>query len=201
MPKLFSSSNASYLATITITAIATSVIAIFTILELTKKKNTKDSKSPSPSEKNRIAAGLDNHPEGPNIGFSSGKSWLSSPTDTTFRPKGSTGKLVVVMVGLPGRGKTYIARKLARYLRWVNQKTFVFSLAKYRLDAVGPKLSEFFNEKNAEFYSKRIQTLYNALDNLISYLHRDGDVAILDGTHTSLDRRQIIRYSQLIIPL
>ncbi len=42
------------------------------------------------------------------------------------------GKLLVVMVGLPGRGKTYIARKVSRYLRWISYRTRVFSLAKYR---------------------------------------------------------------------
>jgi signal recognition particle GTPase len=42
------------------------------------------------------------------------------------------GKLLVVTVGLPGRGKTYIARKVSRYLRWISYRTRVFSLAKYR---------------------------------------------------------------------
>ena len=33
------------------------------------------------------------------------------------------GKLLIVMMGLPGRGKTYIARKVARYLRWISYRT------------------------------------------------------------------------------
>ncbi len=69
---------------------------------------------------------------------SSSASWLAK--DLRIMPKidllhrGHTkgGKLVVVMVGMPGRGKTYIARKIARYLRWISYRTRAFSLAKYR---------------------------------------------------------------------
>uniref|UniRef100_A0A0M3JDG1 6PF2K domain-containing protein n=1 Tax=Anisakis simplex TaxID=6269 RepID=A0A0M3JDG1_ANISI len=30
---------------------------------------------------------------------------------------------VIVMVGLPARGKTYISRKLCRYLKWIGFST------------------------------------------------------------------------------
>jgi 6-phosphofructo-2-kinase/fructose-2,6-biphosphatase 2 len=39
---------------------------------------------------------------------------------------------VICMVGLPARGKTYISRKLARYLNWIGIKTKV--CAKKALD-------------------------------------------------------------------
>lgn len=72
------------------------------------------------------------HPEGPNIGFGSNNSWLpvakesastAAKTDLLHTGHIRGGKLVVVMVGLPGRGKTYIARKVARYLRWISYRT------------------------------------------------------------------------------
>lgn len=40
------------------------------------------------------------------------------------------------MVGLPARGKTYISRKLARYLNWIGIKTKVFNVGEYRREAV-----------------------------------------------------------------
>ena len=79
------------------------------------------------------------HPEGPNIGFESNTSWFTkqeseTPAKIDLLHRGHTkgGKLVIVMCGVPGRGKTYLARKVARYLRWINYRTRVFSLAKYR---------------------------------------------------------------------
>ena len=35
--------------------------------------------------------------------------------------------------------------------------------------------------------------MQEALEDAIRYLNRGGDIAILDGTHTSQDRREIIR--------
>ena len=32
-------------------------------------------------------------------------------------------KICIALVGLPARGKTYIARKLSRYLRWIGLHT------------------------------------------------------------------------------
>ena len=39
------------------------------------------------------------------------------------------------MVGLPARGKTYIAKKLARYLNWIGISTKVFNVGEYRRQA------------------------------------------------------------------
>jgi adenylylsulfate kinase-like enzyme len=50
-------------------------------------------------------------------------------------------KLVLVMVGLPARGKSYIARKLARYLRWRGHETRVFNVGSYRRELVGSQKS------------------------------------------------------------
>lgn len=47
------------------------------------------------------------------------------------------GKILVVTVGLPARGKTHISRALERYLRWLGVKTLVVSLGDYRRKTLG----------------------------------------------------------------
>ncbi|KAI5303014.1 hypothetical protein KEM56_000128 [Ascosphaera pollenicola] len=46
-------------------------------------------------------------------------------------------KLVIVMVGLPARGKSYITKKLARYLNWLQHDTRIFNVGERRRSAVG----------------------------------------------------------------
>jgi signal recognition particle GTPase len=53
------------------------------------------------------------------------------------------------MVGLPARGKTYISKKLARYLNWIGIKTKVFNVGEYRREAVKSyNGKDFFDPNN-----------------------------------------------------
>lgn len=47
------------------------------------------------------------------------------------------GKILILAVGLPARGKTHISRALERYLRWMGVKTQVVSLGDYRRKTLG----------------------------------------------------------------
>ena len=49
------------------------------------------------------------------------------------------GKILVLTVGLPARGKTHVSRALERYLRWLGVKTQVVSLGDYRRKRIGGK--------------------------------------------------------------
>jgi predicted kinase len=100
---------------------------------------------------------------------------------------------VIVMVGIPNRGKTYISRKVARYLRWISYRARVFSLAKYRLDKLGSKPAIFFNPANNENTKLRDDLMMTAMEDLIRYLNGGGEIAILDGTNCTKDRRRRIR--------
>ena len=52
-------------------------------------------------------------------------------------------KLVIVMVGLPARGKSYITKKLARYLNWLQHDTRIFNVGeRRRVVAGGPHSTE-----------------------------------------------------------
>jgi 6-phosphofructo-2-kinase len=50
-------------------------------------------------------------------------------------------KLVIVMVGLPARGKSYITKKLARYLNWLQHDTKIFNVGERRRVVAGGPLS------------------------------------------------------------
>ncbi|CAF1229598.1 unnamed protein product [Rotaria sordida] len=100
---------------------------------------------------------------------------------------------VIMMVGLPARGKTYMARKLARYLHWIGIKTKVFNVGDYRRDAVKVYTgNEFFNPDNTEAVAIRNLCAQNALEDMCNYLQNQGEVAIFDATNTTRERRRTI---------
>nr|KAJ3418631.1 Fructose-2,6-bisphosphatase [Polyrhizophydium stewartii] len=89
------------------------------------------------------------------------------------------------MVGLPARGKTYIARKVARYLTWLGHHSRIFNVGNYRRDAVGAmQPSEFFDPDNEEFARQRAEVAINALNDMIGWLDKldDDDEKSLSGS-------------------
>ncbi|CAN0415210.1 unnamed protein product, partial [Hapterophycus canaliculatus] len=40
----------------------------------------------------------------------------------------SKTQLIVVMVGLPGRGKSFLARSILRHLQWIGLRSRIFSV-------------------------------------------------------------------------
>ena len=67
----------------------------------------------------------------------------------------ATPKLAFVMVGLPARGKTFIARKIARYLSWLGHKTQVYNVGSYRRALLGRHRHSFFDPRNEAGHSAR----------------------------------------------
>ncbi|XP_043092547.1 6-phosphofructo-2-kinase/fructose-2,6-bisphosphatase 3-like [Puntigrus tetrazona] len=86
------------------------------------------------------------------------KIWIPSKDDKPSMPRTSRGgphlanpPTVIVMVGLPARGKTYISRKLTRYLNWIGIPTKVFNVGEYRREAVKHYSSyDFFKSDNED---------------------------------------------------
>jgi len=121
-------------------------------------------------------------------------------------------KIVCVMVGLPARGKSYIAKRLAQYIQFFyGAPTRVFNVGDYRrLEAQHSELkqsAEFFNAKNEAAMLLRRKASEAALADLSKWMvqvapHRvepgesdlflSGDfgcVAIFDATNSTRERR------------
>eukprot|EP00794_Sanderia_malayensis_P006166 gene6166-6877_t len=99
-----------------------------------------------------------------------------------------------VMVGLPARGKTYISKKLARYLNWIGVTTKVFNVGEFRRELYGTVncKHDFFDSKNPNGQNARNKCAQLALDEVIKYLKGDGQVSIFDATNTTEDRRDYV---------
>jgi len=83
----------------------------------------------------------------------------------------SSEKLIIVMVGLPARGKSYIARKLARYLNWAGLKAKVFNSGMYRRVLIGVDCkSTFFSQNNREAVKARENCTNEAISDLVNFL-------------------------------
>jgi len=104
-------------------------------------------------------------------------------------------KIAIIMVGLPARRKSFIARNLSRYLRWIGVKTAVVSLSALRKSIVGDQvMAEFFNPANKEALSKRTDVADKALNDLIKGFDSGGaQVGILDASNTTEARREYIQ--------
>ncbi|MFO0565152.1 MAG: 6-phosphofructo-2-kinase/fructose-2,6-bisphosphatase [Polyangiaceae bacterium] len=106
---------------------------------------------------------------------------------------GELPKHVLVMVGLPARGKTYIARKIARYLSWLGYNTRTFNVGEYRRALAGARQpASFFDPDNEKSAEVRESIAMRALDDLVAWLLDGGDVAIYDATNTEKSRRHLI---------
>ena len=101
---------------------------------------------------------------------------------------------VIAMVGLPARGKTYIAKKLTRYLKWIGMNTRVFNVGEYRRQATEAyKSHDFFRSDNEAAILIRSKCAQDALDDMCGWLMEEsGEVAVYDATNTTFDRRQMI---------
>ncbi|XP_039297021.1 6-phosphofructo-2-kinase/fructose-2,6-bisphosphatase-like isoform X2 [Nilaparvata lugens] len=100
---------------------------------------------------------------------------------------------VIAMVGLPARGKTYISKKLSRYLNWIGINTKVFNLGEYRRHATTAyKSHEFFKPDNKEAMAIRTQCAIDALMDVCQWLENGGEVAVFDATNSTIERRRMI---------
>ncbi|KAG7237912.1 hypothetical protein INR49_031705 [Caranx melampygus] len=109
-------------------------------------------------------------------------------------PQFCNSPTMIVMVGLPARGKTYISKKLTRYLNWIGVPTKMFNVGQYRREAVKIyKNFEFFKPDNEEAMGIRKACASAALKDVATYFTKEqGQVAVFDATNTTRERRAVI---------
>jgi 6-phosphofructo-2-kinase len=106
------------------------------------------------------------------------------------------------MVGLPATGKSYIAKKLSRYLNWLQHRTQVFNVGdRRRVAASKPETTPharssdatFFDPTNSACVSYRDQLAINTLNELLEWLlNYGGNIGILDATNSTSARRELL---------
>ncbi|KAF8903376.1 6-phosphofructo-2-kinase-domain-containing protein [Gymnopilus junonius] len=108
------------------------------------------------------------------------------------------GKILVVTLGLPARGKTHISRALERYLRWTGVKTQVVSLGDYRRKTIGgaqklpPDYFSLVGEKSPETMALR-KKVQEGCERLIwEFFEGGGQVVIYDANNGQKASRQAL---------
>ena len=103
-------------------------------------------------------------------------------------------KLAVVMVGLPARGKTFVARKIQNYLSWLGYRTLWVNVGDYRRARAGAKQpASYFAPDNTATREEREGFAMAALNDLLEWFKKGGEVGIYDATNAERPRRDIIR--------
>jgi broad specificity phosphatase PhoE/predicted kinase len=103
-------------------------------------------------------------------------------------------KIAVVMVGLPARGKTFVARKLQGYLSWLGYRTLWVNVGDYRRARAGARQpAAYFAPDNGATRGEREGFAMAALDDLLDWFKKGGEVGIYDATNAERQRRNTIR--------
>lgn len=101
------------------------------------------------------------------------------------------GSICIVLVGLPGRGKTNLSIGLCRYLRWLGVRTQLFHLSDYRRKRSHHLVEVLADNKEAVDMMKEITK--EAYDDMVSYFKRDdGQIAIYDAINGSAHQRELL---------
>lgn len=107
--------------------------------------------------------------------------------------------LVVCMVGLPGRGKSFISKRISRYLNWKGVPCRVFNAGNYRRQLLGvteTAQANFYDPNNKVAKEQREHMAHLAAEDVVKFLSSNPVcVGILDATNTTVERRQhLIHY-------
>jgi len=104
-------------------------------------------------------------------------------------------KIVVVMVGLPARGKSYISKMLVRYLRWNGLQCRIFNAGEKRREAGSAGIdASFFAKGNVAGEEQRQKWALEIQEEMYEWMGSQPGVSIgfLDATNTTKSRRKLL---------
>jgi len=153
------------------------------------------------SKRNAEASGLD---QGCGSPVKQSKSLPSGAAPDEFRTVSSLvdrfaytpdcKSLIFVMVGLPARGKSFVAMRLVRFLQWTGTEARVFNVGKHRRNTeTGVQDAKYFDPSSATAASRREELAMQVLDEMLTWvLAAEGRFAIFDATNTTRARRSAV---------
>ncbi|CAM9235594.1 unnamed protein product [Ascophyllum nodosum] len=118
-----------------------------------------------------------------------------SPAEFAVRRE---GKLLLVMVGLPARGKTYIAYSIKRHMDWFGLKAEIFNAGNYRRKVsqgrhAPASLFDPANQEGAKLRRECAEMALNDALNTLACKDKGVYIAIFDATNTTRKRREWVR--------
>ena len=120
-------------------------------------------------------------------------------------------KLILAMVGLPARGKSFISHKLYAFLNWSGTRTQIFNAGTTRRLAEPEESLEvlpsangrpmqrersaasFFDPTDESAKAAREEIAMQTLDELLQWFEEGGEVGIYDATNSTVARRSEVQ--------
>jgi len=118
-----------------------------------------------------------------------------SKSTSGFQAVGLERPMVIAMVGLPARGKSYIVKMMIRYFSWTGLEPKVFNVGAYRREiGLQSASSDFFSASNNKAKQVREEMAMKVQNFMYKWLHAGTAdactrVAIFDATNTTVNRR------------
>jgi broad specificity phosphatase PhoE/predicted kinase len=130
--------------------------------------------------------------------FGSSSSAVASNSEDASKPHLDNQldtKLLLVLVGLPARGKSYIANKVNSYFNWRGIRSDIFNVGKFRRKTMADTLGAsacFFSGSNSDGKNKREELAMAVLNDALQWMCQDNEpcIAVFDATNTTKDRRK-----------
>lgn len=106
-----------------------------------------------------------------------------------------SSRILLCMVGLPARGKSYITRMITRYLGWSGFPAKTFNAGELRRqEGMAGISANFFSSEDKEASAVRERLASKVMEEAIDWLNKQTSVcvAIFDATNTTKKRRRMI---------